>query len=322
MSLDPHARALLEMLARGTETPFHMLSAERARLESAKLHRACGAAPRQDVAVSEIRIAAADGHTIAARSYRPTSAPAGRALAGLVYFHGGGWTIGSLDSYDSFCRHLAAASACVVISVEYRLAPESPFPAALDDAWSSLCWVASEATRLGIDSRRLAVGGDSAGGNLAAVVALMARDTAGPQLCFQLLVYPATDLTSERDSLQRYGTGYFLEAATLARFHEYYVPAPHERTDWRVSPLLAADHGRLPPTLLVTAGYDPLTDDCLAYAERLRACSVAVEHLHYEDLIHGFLTLGGAIPKAGAVIEVLAGKLSLGLDASRARVTR
>jgi acetyl esterase len=227
------------------------------------------------------------------RSYRPASAAKTETLPGLVYFHGGGWTIGDLDTHDLLCRQLANGAHCEVFAVEYRLAPESPFPAAVDD-----CIAATEFVSKYSKSGRIAVGGDSAGGNLAAVVALHARDVRGPQLCFQLLIYPATDQNMESESLERNGRDYLLTRPLMERFRANYLPRAADYADWRASPALAKSHAGLPPAFVLTAGFDPLLDEGRHYAELLARAGVEVAYRDYPDMIHGFILMGGVLDTA------------------------
>lgn len=214
----------------------------------------------------------------------------------LVYYHGGGWIRGDIETHDSTCRVLAAEAPCIVISVDYRLAPEHPFPAAVDDAYAALRWTAANAKGLGGDPGRIAVGGDSAGGNIAAAVAALAVDRSGPTVAYQLLIYPVTDLVGVTPSKRAYSKGYFLDY-----MHFYvasYLGPKGDPRDPLASPLLRGDLRRLPPTFLVTAGYDPLRDEGEAYARRLSEAGVPVEHALFEDMIHGFISLRGLVPDA------------------------
>ena len=231
------------------------------------------------------------------RAYRPAGAGKTEVLPALVYFHGGGWTIGDLDTHDVLCRQLADGARCEVFSVEYRLAPESPFPAAVEDCIAATEFVA-EVTK----SDRIAVGGDSAGGNLAAVVALHAQDAGGPALCFQLLIYPATDQNMRSESLKRNGEGYLLTLPLMGRFRANYLPRPADYADWRASPALAKSHAGLPPALVVTAGFDPLLDEGRQYAELLARAGVEVAYRDYPDMVHGFIVMGGVLDTANAVV--------------------
>jgi len=225
----------------------------------------------------------------------------------VVYYHGGGWVLGSVDEWDASVRALAVASGCDVLSVDYRLAPEHAFPAAVDDAYDALVWAAG----LLADGRPLVVAGDSAGGNLAAVCALRARDTGGPSLALQVLVYPVTDHDLDRKSYHQYdGTELILNRRDMAWFWEHYAPDPAARANPYASPLRASDLSGLPPAYIVTAEHDPLRDEVFAYADRLRAARVPVEHRHYGSEIHAFFTFlnllddaGKAVSEAGAAIR-------------------
>jgi acetyl esterase len=228
---------------------------------------------------------------------------AGGALPGIVYFHGGGFVIGNLDSHDGTCRALANASGCAVVSVDYRLAPEHRFPAAPEDCYAALRFVAERGAELGIDARRLAVAGDSAGGNLAAVTALLARERRGPDVRFQLLVYPVADHAFDTPSYRDNAEGYFLSAAMMRWFWGHYLERPEQGDDPLASPLRAKDLAGLPPALVITAEYDPLRDEGEAYAARLKQAGVAAELLRYDGQIHGFFSLFDALDDGRAAVE-------------------
>ena len=197
------------------------------------------------------------------RLYRPLGSKAGAVLPALVYYHGGGWTIGDLDTHDTLCRELANQSGCAVVAVDYRMGPEHRFPAAVDDVLAATRWVRKEAAALGVDPSRLAVGGDSAGGNLATVVAIAARDAGDLPIAFQLLIYPGTDMRRGHASHTTNGKGYLLESDTITYFHDHYIDDAAQDLDWRASPLLHKDLSKLPPALVITAGFDPLRDEGL-----------------------------------------------------------
>jgi acetyl esterase len=292
MSLHPQVAALLERVARSALPKYYEVSPFVAR----RIYRDTRAAlsPKAPE-VAEVRLLAFANYAM--RAYRPVS---GETLPALVYFHGGGWTIGDLDTHDTVCRQLAVGARCAVFSVDYRLGPEHPFPAAVEDCIAATRFVSENAKQL--DVRGVAVGGDSAGGNLAAVVALHARDAGGPPLAFQLLVYPATDQRLGSASHERNAHGYLLERESIDFFRRCYLPNARDYADWRASPLLAKDHGRLSPALVVTAGYDPLVDEGKAYAERLRAAGVEVAYREYPDMVHGFLLMGGVLDTANAAV--------------------
>ncbi len=260
--------------------------------------------PRPDVAsVREIAIPGRDG-PIAARVYVPFGATRPRPL--LLYFHGGGWVVGSLEGYDTSCRRLALAADSVVVSVDYRLAPEHPFPAAVNDAWDATTWCVSAADDLGIDPKRVIVAGDSAGGSLAAVLAIQSRDEGGPPIALQVLIYPATDLTRESPSYARNASGYMLTAAALRWFIDRYVPDPAQRTDWRASPLLHPALEGVAPALVISAEYDPLVDENEAYAKRLEAAGVPTQYACFPGMIHPFFTLGGVVDDAARAERLIA----------------
>ena len=252
------------------------------------------------------------------RAYRPAGVAKTEVLPALMYFHGGGWTIGDLDTHDVLCRELANGARCAVFSVEYRLAPESPFPAAVEDCVSATSHVHREATVLYVDPNRIGVGGDSAGGNLAAVVTLHAREEgakAGRQpLCFQLLIYPATDQNLETDSLGRNGQDYLLTRSLMERFRANYLPRPTDYADWRASPALAKDHAGLPPAFVLTAGFDPLLDEGRQYAELLARAGVEVAYREYSDMIHGFILMGGVLDTANAAVADCCAQLRRAFD--------
>ena len=232
---------------------------------------------------------------IPVRVYRPSAAT---GLPVLVYLHGGGWVICDLETHDPTCRAISNGADCVVVSVDYRLAPEHKFPAAADDAYAATAWVAQHAQELGADASRVAIGGDSAGGNLTAAVALMARERAGPPLAFQVLIYPVLDLASESASRKENGEGYFLTTAGMTWYEEQYLRDDADRKNVLASPLLAGDLAGLPPALVVTAEYDPLRDEGEAYGRRLTEAGVPATVSRYEGMFHGFLAFAGALDGA------------------------
>jgi acetyl esterase len=236
------------------------------------------------------------------RLYSPVAAGSD-ALPVLVYFHGGGWVIGDLDTHDGLCRMFANEANCRVVAVHYRLSPEHKFPAAVDDAFAALKWVEANAPSLGIDANQIAVGGDSAGGNLAAVMALMARDTGGLNLAFQMLLFPVTQIGGETSSLREFAVGYFLERAGLDWFYSCYVPASADKSDPRLSPLRARDHSGLPPAFVMLGGFDPLHDEGAQLAEKMRAAGVPVTVADYGDMVHCFFYLQTVLPQAREAVE-------------------
>ncbi len=239
---------------------------------------------------------------LAVRIYRPVN-PVGI----VIFFHGGGWTIGDLDTHDEPCREIATQSGATVVSVDYRLAPEAPFPAAIEDSFAAVKWVWVNRADLASADAKIAVCGDSAGGNIAAVMCLMARDVEGFEIATQLLVYPGVDARmSEFDSLNRNGEGYVLSLETMEWFSSNYLPNDSDRLDWRASPLLAEDLSGLPPALVITAEFDPLHDEGAAYADALRAAGNEVVHTDYDGMVHIFFQLGPIVPAAAAAVTEVA----------------
>ncbi|MDP6352996.1 MAG: alpha/beta hydrolase [Alphaproteobacteria bacterium] len=289
MDLHPQMRALLDELEAADfpdQTKVPLAEARAITDERAKRHYG---PPEPVESVFETTIPGADGR-LAARVYRPRGdrPRAGRPLPVLVYFHGGGWVLGSLDSHDRGVRALSNAAGCMSVSVAYRLAPEHPFPAPAEDCFAALGWLAENAGQLGGDGSRIAVGGDSAGGNLAAVAALMARQAGAPKLAFQLLIYPVLDSALDTPSYREHAEAPMLTHERMAFFWDKYVPDPAARGDWRAAPLQAGDLEGLPPTLIVSSGIDPLCSEGGAYAARLEQAGVPVERLVFPRMCHAF----------------------------------
>ncbi len=287
-------RSVVDRMARAGRPPLHTLTPAEARaayeLGAGVLEVPKAALPR----VEDLRIPARGGLQLPARLYAPET---GRALPLLLYLHGGGFTVGSVDTHDVLCRELARLAGCMVVSLGYRLAPEHPFPSASDDAWDALAWVAANATRLGADPARLAVGGDSAGGTLAAVSAILARD-AGLPLALQLLIYPGTTAHQDTPSHTEFAHGPVLDRAAIGWFFDQYIPSRAEREDWRFAPLLAPDVDGVAPAWIGLAECDPLVDEGVAYGDKLRAAGVAVDLEIYRGVTHEFIKMGRAIPEA------------------------
>ncbi|MBL8346945.1 MAG: alpha/beta hydrolase [Rubrivivax sp.] len=304
--LDPQARALLDLMIEKGVPPTHTLTPVEAR----RLYRdRRGFTQPEPPVLAEVRDLSmpGPGGAMPMRLFRPApAAGAGGASPLLVYFHGGGWTIGDLDTHDVLCRQLAVSGDCAVLSVDYRLAPEHRFPAAVDDCIAATRWARAEAGGLGIDARRVAVGGDSAGGNLAAVVALAERDAspAAPSLAAQLLIYPATDMRAVAPSHQTNAQGYLLTADSIAYYRGHYTPQPASWNDWRVSPLLAKNLAGLPPALVLTAGFDPLRDEGRQYADALSAAGNRVQYVCFERQVHGFITMSRVLDEALSAVEL------------------
>jgi acetyl esterase len=289
MALDPESQRLIDLMVAANRPAWNTLSPQAARDLYLSLRPAAQGPRPADVSVVDRSIPGPAG-AIAARLYRPSSATADRLLPGLVYAHGGGWVFGNLDSHDVLCAQLALEAGIAVFAVDYRLAPEARFPGALEDVVAGLQWVAGHGPSVGIDPTRLAIGGDSAGGNLAAAVSIWARDHGGPKLRMQLLAYPVTDAVGRAESYRTYDDGYGLNAETMEWFFDHYTPDKATRGDWRVSPLRAASLAGLPSTLVITAGHDPLRDEGRAYAFRLQREGTLADLVEFGGMLHGFLS--------------------------------
>jgi acetyl esterase len=316
MALHPQVAALLERASQSPLPPYYEVPAPVAR----RLYRDTrGALTPEPPAVESVQLLLAPGPAgspggpasgpVPVRAYRPKGAGADEILPALVYFHGGGWVIGDLDTHDVVCRTLCNAARCAVFSVEYRKAPEAPFPAAVEDCFAALGFVSRNSGSLKINPSRVAVGGDSAGGNLATVCALLAREAGGPALSHQLLIYPGTDQRMAHPSIERNGEGYLLTKHSMRYFRGHYLSRPEDWLDWRASPLLATSLAGLPPAFVLTAGYDPLLDEGRAYAERLKQEGVPTEVREYADMVHGFITMGRVLDAANAALAECAAAL-------------
>lgn len=298
MSLHPQVALLLERAAKSPLPPLFEVPAHIARRIYRDTRAALSPKPPE---VAEARLIIAPG-PVALRAYWPLGAKADEQLPALVYFHGGGWVIGDLDTHDVLCRQLANGSRCAVYSVDYRMGPEHPFPAAVEDCIAAVKFVAGR-------HKLVAVGGDSAGGNLATVTALHARDHGGPEIAFQLLIYPATDQRGGHPSVTRNGEGYLLTKKVMDYFQAQYLPKKGDFLDWRASPLLAKSLAGLPPAYVITAGYDPLLDEGRDYAERMAKAGVEVAYREYPDMVHGFILFGGVLDTANAAMAECATRL-------------
>lgn len=304
MALDPQARRIIDATNALGLPPMEQMTPAQAR-ENMRV-RTAALGPVEEVAeVGDHRVPVAGGE-ITVRCYTPS----GRGpFPALVFFHGGGWVIGDLDTHDGICRSLANAAGCVVASVDYRLAPEHKYPVAVEDALAATRWIAQHGPRLDVDSRRLAVGGDSAGGNLAAAVSLISRDHAGPALLLQVLVYPVTHHNFDTRSYQEHGDGYLLTRNAMRWFWNHYLRRAEDGDSPHASPLLARNLEGLPPALVITAEYDPLCDEAEAYAGRLREAGVPVTLTRYPGMIHGFLRMINLVDKARAARDEVAAAL-------------
>jgi acetyl esterase len=303
MPLDPIVKALIDQAAALNMPNFQSLSPQQAR-EMYKATRST-AAP-EPVDRSDDRTIPGPAGDIPVRVYAPAN---DGPLPALVYYHGGGWVIGDLDTHDGICRMLANRARCCVVSVDYRLAPEHKYPAAVDDSYAAAAYVQTHADEFGIDAARVAVGGDSAGGNLAAAVCLMARDLGGPPLVFQLLVYPVTDQSRTQKSYVDNATGYFLETDTMRWFSGHYLRTDADAQEAYAAPLLAKDVAAVPPALIITAEFDPLRDEGEQYGERLRAAGIPAAVSRYDGQVHGFLHMTELVPRAREAIDESAAAL-------------
>lgn len=302
MAVHPQAQVLLDLMYATGLGKMHDAEPEEVRALMANLR-----VPSQEhVAHVEDRAIPGPAGSIPVRVYRPSDEP---GLPVLVYFHGGAWVIGDIESHDGITRALANAVPCIVVSVDYRLAPEHKFPAAVDDAVAATAWVHEHARDLGADATRVAVGGDSAGANLATVTALVARDHDGPPLVFQLLVYPVTDHDFDSPSVRENAEGYFFEVGGMRWMYAHYLQDESDAADWRVSPLRAASHAGLPPAFVLTAELDPLRDQGEAYGRKLDAAGVSVEARRYEGVFHGFFGMQQFIEPAKDAFDDAVGAL-------------
>jgi len=304
MAVDPQVAFVLDLVVKSGRPAYHTLSPKEARQLFIDTRPA---STPQPPAIGSVRNLSAG--SIPIRVYRPAGVPDATRLPVLVFFHGGGWVIGDLDTHDTLCRQLTAEAGISVVAVDYRLAPEHKFPAAADDAWAATKWVVEHAAELGVDPGKLAVGGDSAGGNLAAVVALQARDAGGPAITLQALLYPVTDLGAETQSYRDLADGYMLTREGMRWFIAHYLGKPQDAEDWRASPIRARSFAGVAPALIVTAGYDPLRDEGDAYAQKLRAAGVNVDHVSFGGMIHGFVPMGKLIDTGNRAVTLIAGSL-------------
>ncbi len=304
MPLDPVAEGFLGQMAAAGGPALHEMEPGFARQAFSVFNTLGGEA--ENVAKVENRNIPGPAGEIPVRIYTPEGqAP----FPALLMFHGGGWVIGELDVIDVPCRALANRAGCVVVSVDYRLAPEHRFPAAAEDSYAATKWVADNASELGIDADRIAVGGDSAGGNLAAVVAQMARDKGGPKLVYQVLIYPVIDAAMNTASYEENADGYLLTKEGMKWFYKHYTNDEVDPKDPRLSPIHAESFDNLPPAMVITGEFDPLRDEGKAYAEKLKAAGVAVEHNHYDGMIHGFFWLGGVMSQCPQAIDQISAAL-------------
>jgi acetyl esterase len=280
-------------MARTSQLPLHALTPQQARQVYEVGSSMLEIAPHKLLRVEDFTLPARDGHALPVRLY----APSNEVLPLLVYFHGGGFTIGSVATHDSLCRSLTHLAHCAVVSVDYRLAPEHKFPVAANDAWDAVQWLANNAASLGLDGQRLAVGGDSAGGTLAAVCAIQARDSALP-LALQLLFYPGCAAHQDTPSHKTFAKGFVLEEAHINYFFNHYVNTAADRDDWRFAPLHAPDVEGVAPAWIGLAECDALVDEGVMYGDKLRLAGVPVDLEIYRGVVHDFIKMGRAVPEA------------------------
>ncbi len=296
MPLDPQAEMLLGLVKQANLPEFWQLTPRQAREQFAL--RALKLVAKADIHRTEDRRIPGPDRDIANRIYWPREAKPAELFPVLLWFHGGGFVIGDLDTHDSACRLLANQADCMVVAVDYRLAPEFKFPAAVDDSHAAVRWVALHAKEIGADPERIAVGGDSAGANLATVVSILARDEGHPKLSFQLLVYPCTAPEPEMPSQRKFAEGYLLTRNSIVWFYQQYLRNQRDTKDFRFAPLVTDDLSSLPPALVLVAGYDPLRDEGVEYAKRLIEAGNRVALVNYEGMIHGFFIAGGVLDAA------------------------
>ena len=302
MPLDPQAEALLRSFAEAGMPALDALPPDQARPVFDEAFRTPPEALQAVQRVEDLRMPGPGGE-IPLRLYAPSDED---DLPLLVHYHGGGWVIGSLETHDGFCRDAAVAAGCAVLAVDYRLAPDHPFPAAFEDCYAALCWAAEHAERLGLDGGRLGVIGDSAGGNLAAAVALQARDAGGTPLRQQVLLYPALDPELRSPSITENAEGYFLTESAMRWFWGHYRSGGGDAADPRLAPPRAGSLAGLPPALVVTAEFDPLRDEGDAYAEALARAGCQVEHARYDGMFHGFAMMGAQLDRGRDAVARIA----------------
>jgi acetyl esterase len=301
MALDPQVKALLDAAARAGRTPVNKFPPVEARIQFKELRKTLLPPTPAIGAIIDFGVNGRHG-AIPVRHYRPVNTATNSVLPVLIYFHGGGWVVGDLETHDSLCRQLANAGECAVISVDYRMGPEDKFPAAVDDAEDVVRHVAANAAPLNVDAKRIAVGGDSAGGNLSAVVAMLCRDSDGPTIKFQLLIYPATDMAMGHPSHTLFAEGYHLTRELMHYFRGHYLNDMTEIKDWRASPLHAKNLSNLPPAYVIAAGFDPLRDEGKEFADKLVQAGAKVRYQCFDGMIHGFITMSGVLTVANDAI--------------------
>jgi acetyl esterase len=313
MPLDPLVKAFLDRAAQIPRPKTWEVAPAVARQSFAGMMQITGP---KDVAVGKVEnlTIPGPGGAIRARCYTPIATVG--SLPTLIYFHGGGFVVGSLESHDGLCRLFTAEGGFKVIAVDYRLAPEHPWPAAVDDAWAATQWIEENAASIGVDAGRIAVGGESAGGMLAAIVTQLARDKGGLKIAYQMLLFPNTQIGGETSSMKEFAVGYFLERRAIEYFVSLYLPPGTDRGSPKVSPLHAKNFSGLPPAYVMLGGFDPLRDEGLAYADKLRAAGVKVTVANYPDMVHGFIYLQTVLPQARDAVADAAKAVKTALDAA------
>ena len=309
--LDPQAQALMQLMIDKGVPPVNSMTPVEARA-SYRSRRTFTQPDAPEVFKVEDKVVSYEGVNVPVRVYHPLAAQSQAALPGLVYLHGGGWTVGDLDTHDVLCRSLCLQADIVVVSVDYRMGPEHKFPAAYDDTVAAFNWTVAHAASLGIDASRIAIGGDSAGGNLSAAACLGLRGQA-VQPAFQLLIYPATIMWQDTASYHANGKGYMLTQESIAYYTENYLRNREDAKDWRASPQLAESHAGLAPAFVMTAGFDPLRDEGLMYANALSKAGVSAQYICFERQIHGFITMGRVMQEANTAVSLCASVLRANL---------
>ena len=315
MPLDPQAQQVLDQLAALGLPPNHTVSPEQARINGMSRPMA----PGPEVAKVEDRTIPGTGPNIPVRIYTPEGTGPFPALA---WYHGGGWVVGNLETADGTARHLAVETGCVVVSVDYRLAPEAKFPAAADDCYAATQWISQNGASINVDPSKLAAGGDSAGGNLAAAVSLMTRDRGGPALAHQLLVYPVTARDFSTGSYRQNAEGYSLTLDAMKWYWDQYMRSDADASNPYAAPAVAKDLSGLPPALVITAEFDPLRDEGEAYAQRLQAAGVSATCTRYDGMIHGFFGMSAVVDKGKQAIAEAATALKQSFAAKEGAATR
>lgn len=316
MPLHPEAAAFLEQISRQKSPRIETLPIDITR-RAALVGTQASDSPPDLARTQDLNLKRPDGTDLLVRVYCPRAV---EPLPICLYFHGGGWVLNSIETHDDLVRRLAAESGCLFVNIEYRLAPEHKYPAAIDDSWLALNWVHDHAQKLGGDPNQIAVAGDSAGGNLAAALCLMSRDRKGPEIGFQALIYPITDCDFDRPSYRENAEGYFLTRREMIWFWNHYVSSPEQMKEPYASPLRASSLRNLPPALILTAEFDPLRDEGEAYADALRAAGVDVEMLRFDGMIHAFVRRVQQFSGARAAIQKIADRLRAVFHCGRASI--